>query len=80
MCAHALNIMQIKRVVYGCSNDKFGGTGSIFSLHLHPLVVQNYPMGYTGYKLRPGVMQEKAISLLQSFYEHGNLKLPEDKR
>ena len=36
MCAHALNIVQIKRVVFGCHNDKFGGNGSILSLHLHP--------------------------------------------
>ena len=27
MCAHALNQVQLKRVVFGCSNDKFGGNG-----------------------------------------------------
>ena len=36
MCAHALNKIQIKRVVFGCSNDKFGGNGSILSIHKHP--------------------------------------------
>ena len=33
MCAHALNLVKIKKVVFGCENDKFGGNGSILSLH-----------------------------------------------
>ena len=33
MCAYALHLARIDRVVYGCDNDKFGGTGSILSLH-----------------------------------------------
>jgi tRNA(Arg) A34 adenosine deaminase TadA len=33
MCAYALAISHIGRVVYGCSNEKFGGTGTILSLH-----------------------------------------------
>lgn len=34
MCASALSIVGIKEVYYGCANDKFGGCGSILSLHL----------------------------------------------
>ena len=49
MCAHALNIVKVKRVVFGCPNDKFGGTGSIFSLHKHPEVVNM--KDYQGYSL-----------------------------
>ncbi|GFS39939.1 cytidine/deoxycytidylate deaminase family protein [Actinidia rufa] len=33
MCASALSILGIKEVYYGCANDKFGGCGSILSLH-----------------------------------------------
>ncbi|XP_040374357.1 tRNA-specific adenosine deaminase TAD2 isoform X3 [Rosa chinensis] len=33
MCAAALSIVGIKEVFYGCANDKFGGCGSILSLH-----------------------------------------------
>ena len=36
MCAHALNLAQVQRVVFGCHNDKFGGNGSILSIHKHP--------------------------------------------
>ncbi|XP_020577986.1 tRNA-specific adenosine deaminase 2-like [Phalaenopsis equestris] len=33
MCAAALSILGIREVYYGCANDKFGGCGSILSLH-----------------------------------------------
>ena len=33
MCASALKIMNIKKVFYGCCNNKFGGNGSIYSLN-----------------------------------------------
>ena len=33
MCAYALNLIGLSKVVYGCDNDKFGGNGSILSLH-----------------------------------------------
>ncbi|XP_056163610.1 tRNA-specific adenosine deaminase TAD2-like isoform X1 [Syzygium oleosum] len=33
MCAAALSIIGLKEVYYGCANDKFGGCGSIMSLH-----------------------------------------------
>ena len=33
MCAGALSLLGIHRVVFGCKNDRFGGNGSILSLH-----------------------------------------------
>ena len=33
MCAYALNLAGVKRVVFGTHNDKFGGNGSILSLN-----------------------------------------------
>jgi len=33
MCAHALALAQIRKVYFGCENDRFGGTGSILNLH-----------------------------------------------
>jgi tRNA(Arg) A34 adenosine deaminase TadA len=33
MCAAALSLLHIKAVTFGCFNDKFGGAGSILSLH-----------------------------------------------
>lgn len=69
MCAYALKIAGIRSVVYGCDNDKFGGNGSVLSLHL-----------LSHYDVRSGVCKEEAVHLLQEFYEHGNVKAPESKR
>ena len=33
MCAGALSLLGVRRVVFGCKNDRFGGNGSILSLH-----------------------------------------------
>ena len=74
MCAYALNLARVSRVVYGAGNDKFGGNGSILSLHKF-----NEAIGQT-YDVTSGVRKEEAIKLLQSFYEHGNEKIPEEKR
>ena len=53
MCAYALNIAGIKHVVFGCENDKFGGNGSILSLH-------RFNREGTGYKytIEKGIMKE----------------------
>ena len=34
MCASALRQLHIRHVYYGCSNDKFGGTGGVLTIHL----------------------------------------------
>lgn len=33
MCASALRQLKIRKVYFGCSNDRFGGTGGVFSIH-----------------------------------------------
>jgi tRNA-specific adenosine deaminase 2 len=33
MCAGALSLLGFNAVTYGCANDKFGGNGSILSVH-----------------------------------------------
>ena len=33
MCAAALGRMKIRKVYFGCKNEKFGGNGSVLSLH-----------------------------------------------
>ena len=75
MCAYALNIAGIKHVVFGCENDKFGGNGSIMSLHRFSREGKDVQ-----YTIEKGVMKEEAIKMLQQFYEHGNEKAPEAKR
>ena len=33
MCAHALLQLQLPLVCYGCKNERFGGCGSVLSIH-----------------------------------------------
>jgi tRNA-specific adenosine deaminase 2 len=33
MCAEAIRLMGIRNVYYGCRNERFGGNGSILSIH-----------------------------------------------
>ena len=76
MCAYALNLAGVRRVVFGTHNDKFGGNGSILSLHQF----SRKEACVQGYEIKKDVLAEEAVNLLQRFYEHGNLKIPEAKR
>ncbi|KAM4110527.1 hypothetical protein ACB094_03G202200 [Castanea mollissima] len=82
MCAASLSILGIKEVCYGCANDKFGGCGSILSLHLgssEPLKSHDVPQG-KGFKCTGGIMASEAVSLLRTFYEQGNPNAPKPHR
>ena len=70
MCAAALARMKIKRVTYGCPNDKFGGNGSILKLHTKP---QMYGHSYPS---RGGLCASEAVDLLRSFYARNNPHAP----
>ena len=71
MCAYALNLIHISGVYFGCYNEKFGGNGSILSIHLGP---------GKSYESIGGFKKDNFIELLRKFYSVGNLKAPENKR
>lgn len=68
MCADALKRLKVKRVIFGCHNDRFGGCGSILSIH-----EGNYP-------IETGLMKNEAVELFQKFYSRENSRAPEEKR
>ncbi|KAK4391984.1 tRNA-specific adenosine deaminase TAD2 [Sesamum angolense] len=74
MCAAALSIIGIKEVYYGCANDKFGGCGSILSLHTNSSgkVTCSGISKRKEFRCTGGIMASEAIALLRSFYEQGN--------
>ncbi|MCL7038692.1 hypothetical protein MKW94_004109 [Papaver nudicaule] len=84
MCAAALSILGIKAVYYGCANDKFGGCGSILSLHSRN--IEHLSSGGGGverkgcYTCEGGIMASEAVSLFRSFYEQGNPNAPKPHR
>lgn len=87
MCAAAIREIGVARVFFGCYNERFGGCGSILSLHRRPptnygnnppnLRQQHY---YNYYHVTSGILQQEAISLLQQFYQQENCHAPTDRR
>ena len=63
MCASAISLVKVHKVVFGCKNDRFGGCGSV--VHLHTQLEHRY-------HVEEGVMQEDAIELFREFYARGN--------
>ncbi|CAK7900689.1 tRNA-specific adenosine deaminase subunit Tad2p [[Candida] anglica] len=67
MCASALKQVGISTVVYGCGNDRFGGNGTVLSIH------------EGNYKILPGILRTEAIQLLRNFYIQENESAPDPK-
>ncbi|CAM9793194.1 unnamed protein product [Phaeothamnion confervicola] len=68
MCAAALALVRIRHVYFGCSNDHFGGCGSILSVHAGSGLA---PPSH-GYPVCPDVLKEDAVTLLRLFYNREN--------
>jgi tRNA-specific adenosine deaminase 2 len=75
MCASALARIAIRKVYFGCYNEKFGGNGSILSLHNQPNLAF-----YSAYEIEGGLMENEAVQLFQRFYSTENKRAPEEKR
>ena len=58
-------------MIYGAGNSKFGGNNSEFDTSKLP------PRPYESIG---GLFKEEAIDLLSSFYERGNVNIPEEQR
>ena len=84
MCAAALRKCNIGKVVFGCRNDRFGGCGSLLSLHSfktpHVVNEKRRQDGGIGYEIVTGILAEEAIELLRGFYNRENFHAPREKR
>lgn len=68
MCAAALILVGVKKVYFGCKNDKFGGCGSVLSVNSVDGGIQHLnDLPCVG-----GICEEEAIALLQTFYSREN--------
>lgn len=72
MCASALRQLRIRRVFFGCMNERFGGTGGVLKVH-EDLSVVDEP----SYKVYGGINHDEAIMLLRRFYIQENEKAPQ---
>jgi tRNA(adenine34) deaminase len=61
MCAGAIVLARIARLVYGADDPKTGAAGSIFNIVDHP-AMNHRP------EVRAGVMAEEASALLRNFF------------
>jgi tRNA-specific adenosine deaminase 2 len=80
MCAGALSLLKFQHVIYGCANDKFGGTGSILSIHQDPQRGGCGKRISSTYGSAGGLLKDNAIQLLQEFYISGNPTAPNPHR
>lgn len=71
MCASALKQIGIGYVVYGCGNDRFGGNGTILSIHQDKI--------NKAYQSYGGVLRTEAVQLLRNFYIQENDSAPNPK-
>lgn len=70
MCISALLELEVRSIVYGCANDRFGGCVSVLKVP-----------GFYGSKttIQGNVKGDEAMKLLKIFYKGVNPNAPEDK-
>ena len=61
MCAGALVLARVKRIIFGARDEKFGGCGSIFN------IVEEEKLNHQ-IKITAGVMEKEAAALMQRFF------------
>ena len=81
MCTWALVEVGVKRVVFGCHNDRFGGCGSVLNIP----EMKSYVDGTTGREINiftceSGFKKKEAVDLFKIFYSRSNSSAPELKR
>jgi len=69
MCAAALNQLNVKEIIYGCKNDRFGGS----------TVINVDEILKNKIKVTGGVRETEAMELLKKFYKGENLLAPVPK-
>lgn len=74
MCASALKQLGIKRVYFGCGNERFGGNGTVLSINNDKSTVS--PTRNATYDAIPGLYRREAIMLLRYFYVRENDHAP----
>jgi len=83
MCAAALSLAGVRRAVYGCANDKFGGCGTVLAVHEEGCGgcgQRDIPGAGHSIECIGGVMKDEAVALLRTFYERGNPGAPKPHR
>ncbi len=71
MCASALKQLGVKKIVFGCRNERFGGLGSVVN------VFRSSDSQHI--EVLEGIRKEEAIALLRKFYLRENPTAPQPR-
>ncbi|RUS23047.1 hypothetical protein BC937DRAFT_93002 [Endogone sp. FLAS-F59071] len=78
MCASALRQIRIRKVYFGCTNERFGGNGSVLDINNTDSALTTSTS--TPYPSEGGFYREEAIMLLRKFYVRENNHAPTPKK
>lgn len=70
MCAAALEQLKVNEIIFGCKNDRFGGT----------TVLNVFDLLKSGVIVRGNVRKDEAMDLLKEFYKGENPSAPVPKK
>lgn len=77
MCASAIKQLGIKKVYFGCGNDRFGGNGTVLNINKDKSTISlNDNIIYDSI---PGLFRKEAIMLLRYFYVRENDHAPKPR-
>jgi len=68
MCAGAALLARVKRVVYGCADEKAGALGSVYDISSDPRLTHKF-------LVRSGVLADKSRALLREFFARERNKI-----
>ena len=66
MCVRALRALEVRQVLFGAKNDRFGGSGSVYDVNSRPDIKDPILNCYEVFD------SNKSIQLLQLFYKQNN--------
>ena len=78
MCAAALRLLKVPKIVYGCANERFGGCGSILNIHTDPFMAHDQQSDIP-FQCKAGLFADSAVQLLKDFYKGENPNAPNPK-
>lgn len=84
MCAAALRYVGIRKVVYGCGNERFGGCSSILTVHSDEYTKNSNLVDQDIFPGEPlncisGIHADVSVHLLKEFYQGENPNAPNPK-
>lgn len=73
MCSGAIGLARIPKVIYGASNQKFGGAGSLYD------ILRDERLNHR-VELETGVMEKECAEIMQNFFRQSRERKKEAKR